>query len=181
MIKVEFTKSFFQIPLAKGSVPYLGTVTPFKGLRVYLHTAMGMPDLLESFQELISRNFGDFITEGSLTVIEDDLFISGNSEEEILRNYERVLQPIAENNLSPSAKKTVILPTILRWHWSSSIILPSKHKLSALATVQPPKTFSSMHGSFKVVSRCNTTVCVRVVTLGSRHQGPRGFSKYHLG
>ena len=32
MIKTDLTKSFFQIPMAKSSIPYLGTVTPFKGL-----------------------------------------------------------------------------------------------------------------------------------------------------
>ena len=43
VIKTDFTKSFFQIPLAKGSIPYLATVTAFKGLRVYLSSVMGMP------------------------------------------------------------------------------------------------------------------------------------------
>ena len=43
VIKTDLTKSFFQIPVAKSSIPYLGTVTPFKGLRVYLRAAMGMP------------------------------------------------------------------------------------------------------------------------------------------
>ena len=80
VIKTDFTKSFFQIPLAKGSVPYLATVTPFKGLRVYLLSAMGMPGSSEFLQELTSRAFGDFIVDGFLTVIADDLFVGGNSE-----------------------------------------------------------------------------------------------------
>ena len=100
VIKTDFTKSFFQIPLTKSSVPYLATVTPFKGLRVHLRSAMGMPGSPEFSRELTSRVLGDFITEGFLTVIADDLFVGGNSEEEILRNYERVLQRIAENNVS---------------------------------------------------------------------------------
>ena len=134
---MDFTKSFFQIPLTKGSVPYLATITPFKGLQVYLCSAMGMPGSLEFLQELTSRVFGNFITEGFLTVIAYDLFGSGNSEEKILRNYEYVLQCIAENNLSLSAKKTTIClrsTTILGWHCSSGTLSPSKHKLSALAT-----------------------------------------------
>ena len=43
IIKTDFTKSFFQIPVAKPSIPYIGTVTPFKGLRVYTRSSMGMP------------------------------------------------------------------------------------------------------------------------------------------
>ena len=34
IIKSDLTKSFFQIPVSKSSVPYLSTVTPFKGLWV---------------------------------------------------------------------------------------------------------------------------------------------------
>ena len=52
LIKTDLTKSFFQIPLAKSSIPYLGTVTPFKGLQVYLRSAMGMPGSSEYLQEL---------------------------------------------------------------------------------------------------------------------------------
>ena len=83
VITTEFAKIFFQIPLAKGSAPYLAAVRPFKGLRVYLRSAMKMPGSSEFLQELTSRVFGDFITEGFLTVIADDLFVGGNSEEEI--------------------------------------------------------------------------------------------------
>lgn len=81
--------------MAKGSVPYLAITTPFKGMRVYLRSAMGMPGSSEFLQELTSRVFGDFITERFLTIMADDVFVGGNSEEEILRNYERVLQRLA--------------------------------------------------------------------------------------
>ena len=45
----------------------------------------------------------------------DDLFVGGNSEEEILRNYERVLQRLAYHQ-----RKLICLraTTILEWHWS---------------------------------------------------------------
>lgn len=71
-----------------------------------------------------------------------------------------MLQRIAENNFYLSAKKILICPcttTILGWHWSSCTLSPSKRRLSVLATVQPPKTWSSMQsciGLFKAVSRC---------------------------
>ncbi len=37
VIKTDLTQSFFQIPVSKSSMPYLGTVTPFKGLRLYIY------------------------------------------------------------------------------------------------------------------------------------------------
>ena len=80
-----------------------------------------MPGSSEFLQELTSRVFGAFITKGFVTVTASDLFVDGNSKEEILRKYERVLQRIAVNNLF-SVKKTVIYlhtTTILGWHWFS--------------------------------------------------------------
>ena len=43
LIQCDLTKSFFQIPVTKESMQFLGTVTPFKGVRVYTRSAMGMP------------------------------------------------------------------------------------------------------------------------------------------
>ena len=64
MINTDLTKSFYQIPLAKSSIPYCGTVTPFKGLRVYVRSAMVMPGSSEYLEELLSRVLGDLIQEG---------------------------------------------------------------------------------------------------------------------
>jgi len=55
LIKADLTKSFFQIPAAKTSMKYFGTVTPFKGLRVYTCSAMGMFGSSEHLQELMCR------------------------------------------------------------------------------------------------------------------------------
>ena len=40
---------------------FLGTVTPYKGLRVYLRSAMGMPGSSEHLQELTARVFDDYL------------------------------------------------------------------------------------------------------------------------
>ena len=123
-------------------------------MRVYLRSAMGMPGSSEFLQELTSRVFGDFITERFLTVMADDLFVADNSKEEILRNYERALQRIAyqQRNCDFSAYNYNLGIAL-----ASGTLSPSKHKLSAVAIVQPPKTCSSMRsyiGSFKAISRC---------------------------
>ena len=43
IIKADLAKAYFQIPLQKSSQKYCGVVTPFRGMRVYLRSAMGMP------------------------------------------------------------------------------------------------------------------------------------------
>ena len=61
IIKFDLKSAFYQIQVSKESMPYLGTATPFKGLRVYARAAMGMPGCSEALAELVSRVFGDFI------------------------------------------------------------------------------------------------------------------------
>ena len=56
-------------------MPYLATVTPFKGLRVYTRSAMGMPGSSEYLQELLSRVVGEELQEGFVTLIADDMMI----------------------------------------------------------------------------------------------------------
>ena len=160
LIKTDLTKSFFQIPLEKDSIPYLATTTPFKGLRVYLRSAMGMPGSSEYLQELTARVFGDFIQEGFVLVIADDLHIGGNTVEELFNNWHRVLQRIKDNNLTLSPTKTVICPkstTTLGWRWESGKISVLQHKISPLISSDPPKTCTAMRsylGAYKAIARC---------------------------
>ena len=109
MIKTDLTKSY-QVKVSKTSIPYLGTITPFKGLRVYLRSAMRQPGSQEALQELMSRVFGDFLQEGFVLIIADDLHVCGNSIPELYTNWIKVLQRAQENNLTFSPSKTVIGP-----------------------------------------------------------------------
>ena len=43
LIKIDLTRSFFQIPLSRSSIKYCGVSTSFRGIRVYARSAMGMP------------------------------------------------------------------------------------------------------------------------------------------
>ncbi|XP_070569281.1 uncharacterized protein [Ptychodera flava] len=43
IIATDLTKAFYQIPLSRESLKYCGVATPFRGVRVYTRSAMGMP------------------------------------------------------------------------------------------------------------------------------------------
>ena len=43
LIKTDLTQAFYQIPLSQSSLKYCGVATPFRGIRVYTRSAMGMP------------------------------------------------------------------------------------------------------------------------------------------
>ena len=138
---------------------YCDVATPFKGIRVYTRSAMGMPGSETCLEELMSPILGDLIQEGCVAKIADDLYVGSNSPEEVLHNWRRVLSLLQQNNLRLSASKTFICPkkaTVLGWVWSNGTLQASPHKLAALSTVVPPSTVQGLRsfvGAYKVLSR----------------------------
>ena len=160
IIKTDMTKQFFQMQMKKSSLKYLGVLTPFKGMRVYTRAAMGMPGSTEHLDELMSRVLGDLMLEGVVKKIADDLYTGGDTIQELLHNWEKILQRFEANNLRLSASKTAICPvttTILGWIWSAGTIAASPHKVTPLATSPLPKTVKSLRswiGAFKHLKVC---------------------------
>lgn len=149
IIKSDMTSQFFQLPMTKASMKYLGVITPYKGTRVYTRAAMGMPGSTEHLNELMFRVLGELIHEGVVIKIADDLYIGGGSIESLLHNWERLLYSFQSNNLRLSAPKTVICPittVVLGWVWSAGTISVSQHKLNPLTIVDKPPTVKGLRG-----------------------------------
>ena len=80
---------------------------------------------------------GDLIQEAYVAKIADDLYVGGNSPEEVLHNWRHILSLLQQNNLPLSASKTFICPkkaTVLGWVWSNGTLQASPHKLAALSS-----------------------------------------------
>lgn len=155
----DLTQAFYQIPLAKESMKYCGVVTPFRGVRVYARSAMGMPGSETILEELTCRVLGDLVQEGVVAKLADDLYCGGSTPIDLLNNFTRTLQALQRNGLNLSASKTVITPretTILGWIWREGTLRASPHRIAALANCQPPSTVSGLRsfiGAFKVLGR----------------------------
>ena len=109
IIKTDLTSAFYQIPMAKDSTKYFGVVTPFIGMRVYTRCAMSIPRSETALEELICRVLCDFLIEGYVAKLADDLYIGGNDIETLA------------STLRLSSSKTTICPkktSILGWMWS---------------------------------------------------------------
>ena len=65
---------------------YCSVATPFRGVRVYVHSAMGMPESGTALEELMSRVLGDLLEEGIVAKTADDLYCGGDSLEELLQD-----------------------------------------------------------------------------------------------
>jgi hypothetical protein len=86
IIKSDMTNQFYQLPLDKESMKFSGVLTPYKGIRIYLRAAMGMPGSSEYLDELVFRILGNLIHEGICNKIADDLYVGGDTPEELSDN-----------------------------------------------------------------------------------------------
>ena len=159
IIITDLTSAFYQIPLAPESRKYCGVATPFKGVRVYMRSAMGMPGSETALEELMCRVLGPLLQEGGVAKIADDLYCGGDTPQELLRNWRSVLHALQRCDLRLSASKTVVNPqtaSILGWIWSSGSLTASPHRINTLASCPLPDTVGHMRsfvGAYKVLSR----------------------------
>lgn len=159
LIKTDLTSAFFQIPISKDSMKYCGVVSPFKGVRCYTRCAMGMPGSETALEELMCRILGDFVENGNVTKIADDLYCGGETIEDLLSVWESVLRRLNDANLKLRAEKTVIAPaktSILGWIWNNGKLRADPHKVSTLSTCSRPMTTKGLRsfiGAYKVLAR----------------------------
>ena len=128
IIATDLTSAFYQIPLLRDSMKYCMVATPFRGVRVYTRSAMGMPGSETALEELMCRVLGHLLEEGDVAKIADDLYCGGNSPQELLQNWTKVLQALYKCDLRLSTSKTVINPqstTLLGWVWNSGTLRTS--------------------------------------------------------
>ena len=94
LITSDLTSAFYQIPLSKSSMKYSRVATPYRGVRVYTRCAMGMPGSETALGELMFRVFGNCIQDGIVAKLADDLYCGGNTLDELLSNWKRVLDAL---------------------------------------------------------------------------------------
>ena len=159
IIKADFKESYWQIPLRRSSMKYCGVASPMKGAYVYTVGCMGLPGTEVALEELTCKLFGDLVMKGKVAKLADDLFIGGNTPQELYDNFAEVLGILAENNLRLSSKKTIIAPksvNLLGWIWSQGHLSACPHKLSALSECSPPPTVKALKsyiGAFRFLAR----------------------------
>ena len=78
LITPDLTSAFYQIPLSKSSMKYYRVAIPYRGVRVYMRCAMGMPGSETALEELMFRVLGNCIQERIVAKLADDLYCGGN-------------------------------------------------------------------------------------------------------
>ena len=138
---------------------WCATPTPFRGLRVYLRSAQGMPGSSETLEELMSTVLGHLVQQGRVAKIADDLYVGGNTVAELCSNWADVLQILLSNGFHLNASKTkvaLVYTSLLGWIWNNGGISLGAHMISPLATCAPPITVTALRsfiGSCNVFNR----------------------------
>ena len=72
---MDLKSAFYQNHMHPDEQPYLGSMTPFCGLRVLARSGQGLTGQSEELEELLSKILKDKLREGVVTKIHDDLVI----------------------------------------------------------------------------------------------------------
>ena len=122
---------------------YCGVATPFRGVRAYTRCAMGMPGSETALEELMCRVLGNCLQDGIAAKLVDDFYCGADTPEELLQNWQRILDALQRCNLHLSASKTTICPqstTILGWVWTQGQLSASQHRVATLSSCPRPDT-----------------------------------------
>ena len=120
---------------------------------------MGMPGSETALEELMFRVLGNCIQDGIVAKLADDLYCGGNTLDELLSNWKRVLDALQKSNLKLSPLENSNCPrstTILGWIWTQGMLSASPHRVAVLARCPPPDTVRELRsfiGAYRVLSR----------------------------
>ena len=103
IITTDLRDAFYQIPLEHSSMKWCGTMTPYRGLRVYVVAAQGMPGSSESLEELLCTVLGEYVRQGFVAKIADDLTIGGTTVSDLREHWSLVMHALHRNGLKLKA------------------------------------------------------------------------------
>ena len=158
VVHLDLSNYFFQCGLQHQDIKFLGTVHPFKGLRVYTCDPQGLKGASERSYEKLLRIFGDMIQNGHLAQMADGLHVLGDSVEQLANNYEQVLMRADLCNLTFKPSKVIVCPrdiSLFGWDLKGQKWYPTAHTTSTLVNAQLPVTVKQLRsflGSFKQLS-----------------------------
>ena len=109
IIVTDLAKAFYQVPLAHDSMKYRGVATPFKGSRVH-QIDNGHAKFRDTPRRADVHSSGRPDTRRVCNQNSDDLGIGGNTPDEALYNWSRILAALRHNNLRISTKRLLSAP-----------------------------------------------------------------------
>ena len=183
VIHLDLSNYFYQCGLQKQDIQYLGTVHPFKGLKVYTCDPQGLKGASERSYEKLLRIFGDMVQQGQLAQMADGLHVLGSTVNDLVDNYTQVLRRASLCNLTFKPTKAIICPrniSLFGWDLKGSQWFPTAHTISTLTSAPIPTTVKQLRsfiGSFKQLSPCLPNYAVTINALEQIVAGKKSAEK----
>ena len=167
IIAFDMYNGFFQSHMSKDSLPWLGVMTPFGGLRVITRSAQGLLGMSEEFTLLVRKIIKEELQAGKVVQLVDDFYVGGETQQEAASNYLAILHKFSLANLKVAASKTHIFPKqvdVLGWLWHEGGRLePSPHRRNSLVNtrqedIRKVKDMRSWLGLYKTLRRATPNI-----------------------
>ena len=110
IIVFDLYNAFYQNHIHPDDQKWLGIITPFGGLRVLARSGQGLLGQSEELDELLAKVLKQELTEGIVIKIQDDTIIGGQTQQEAVTNYIRILHKLHLANLRVEPSKSHIFP-----------------------------------------------------------------------
>jgi hypothetical protein len=158
-ILADLHNSYFQIHVARKYWCWLGVMTPHRGLRVLTRLGQGLLNSEGELDELLAIVLGDLITEGICEIARDDIQVGGNTHDEAISNWDRVLTRLSTNGLKVSPTKVRIFPASTEVYGvklQNGTLSPSDHVLTSLgitsiSQLKTVKNVNAWRGLYKTL------------------------------
>ena len=138
-IFADMHNSYFQIPVEKRLWGYLAINTPYRGMRVMTRTGQGLLKSDVHLDQLLMKVLGDELMEGICEVARDDIQVGGNTIDEVIQNWDKVLSKLNQCNLKLSPQKVRVLlddTEVYGYRIKQGHVLPSAHIVSDLGDIK---------------------------------------------
>ena len=147
----DLYNSYFQIPIKKQLWGYMAVNTPFRGIRLLTRAGQGLLNSDVHLDQFVTKVLGDEIALGIAEVARDDIQVGGNTVDELLHNWGKVLKKLAFTNLKISPDKVRILVDdveVYGMRIQNGFIMPSPHRITDLGNIE--------HESIKTIKQLNS-------------------------
>ena len=158
-IFADLLNSYFQIKVDAQDWKHLGIMTPHRGLKVLTRLGQGLLNSDVVLDQVLGKVLGDEIAAGFCLAARDDLFVAGDTIDEVLINWEKVLAKLNDANLKITARKVRVFledTEVFGQRISNGKVSPSDHAVTSLGDikleeVKTIKQLNSWRGLYKTL------------------------------
>ena len=158
-IFADLLNSYFQIRIDGQDWKHLGIMTPHRGLKVLTRLGQGLLNSDVVLDQVLGKVLGDETSGGICLAARDDLFVGGDSIDETIANWDKILTKLERANLKVTARKVRVFledTEVFGHRITNGEVSPSDHTVTSLGDIKMDeiktnKQLNSWRGLYKTL------------------------------